>query len=84
MPLSIRNERAESLARELAAETGSSITQTIIDALEEQSLRLRGRRRSADLAEEIMAVSRRCRALPEQDPRCADDILGYDSNGIPQ
>ena len=31
----------------------------------------------------IMEISRRCAALPELDPRSADEIIGYDENGIP-
>lgn len=31
----------------------------------------------------IMEISRRCGALPELDPRSADEIIGYDENGIP-
>ncbi|WP_295433991.1 hypothetical protein [uncultured Thiodictyon sp.] len=31
----------------------------------------------------IMEISRRCAALPELDPRSADDIVGYDENGWP-
>jgi len=30
-----------------------------------------------------MEISRRCGALPELDPRSADEIIGYDENGIP-
>ncbi|QVL48734.1 MAG: hypothetical protein KFB96_24815 [Thiocapsa sp.] len=32
---------------------------------------------------EIMAVSRRCATSPELDPRDADQIIGYDLNGLP-
>ena len=83
MPLSIRNPRAEQLAREVAAESGESLTQTIISALEERLERMKGRRIAGDLVDEIMAVSRRCQALPDQDARSADGILGYDRDGIP-
>ena len=83
MPLSIRNPRAEQLAREVAAESGQSMTQAVINALEEQLQRIRGRRLVTDLVEEIMDVSRRCQALPDQDARSADAILGYDQNGAP-
>lgn len=31
----------------------------------------------------MMAISHRCGALPELDPRSADAIIGYDENGIP-
>ena len=83
MPLSIRNPRAEQLAREVAAESGESMTQAVIHALEEQLQRIRGRRVATDLFDEIMQVSRRCRALPDQDLRSADEILGYDESGAP-
>ena len=82
--LSIRNSRAEKLVREVAAETGESLTEAIIHALEERLERLKGRRMTTNLAEEIMRTSRRCRALPEIDPRSADEILGYEERGLPQ
>ena len=81
MAFSIRNARAEQLAREVAAETGDSLTQAIIDALEERLERLRGRRSAADLTAEVMAISRRCSALPDCDPRSPDELLGYGANG---
>ena len=84
MALSIRNQRAEELAREVAAESGETMTQAIIRALEERLERLRGRRRLTDTAREILKISDRCSALPDLDPRSPDDILGYDSNGIPE
>ena len=81
MPLSIRNPRAEKLAREVAAESGDSLTQAVIHALEDRLERVKGRRAAGDLTEDILAVSRRCRALPDQDVRTPDEILGYDKNG---
>ena len=84
MPLSIRNPRAEKLARELAAESRESLTQAIIHALEERMERLKGRRQFSDMAEEIMKISRRCSQLPDHDKRSAEEILGYDHLGRPQ
>jgi antitoxin VapB len=84
MALSIRNPRAEKLARQVAAESGESLTQAIIHALEDRLERLKGRRTTADIAEEIMKISLRCRALPEKDQRTPDEILGYDDRGLPQ
>ncbi len=72
MALSIRNPRAEKLAREVAAESGESITEAIIHSLEERLMRLKGRRSSTEIADEIMKISLRCRALPEKDQRGAD------------
>jgi len=84
MALSIRNPKAEKLARELAAESGENITQAITRALEERLQRLRGRSAAIDLAEEIMKISRRCSEIPDQDQRSPDEILGYDSTGVPE
>ena len=84
MPLSIRNPKAEKLARELAAESGENITQAIIHALEERLERIRGRRTSTDTAEEIMRISKRCSHLPDLDERSPEEILDYDSIGAPQ
>ena len=84
MALSIRNGRTEKLARELAAESGETITQAITQALEERLERLRGRSTARDLVEEILKISKRCSAIPDRDERAADEILGYDSTGVPQ
>ena len=84
MALSIRNAKAEKLARELAAESGETITQAITQALEERLERLRGRSTTTDMVEDIMRISKRCSEIPDQDQRSADDILGYDSVGVPK
>jgi antitoxin VapB len=84
MALSIRNPKTEKLARELAAESGGTITQAINQALEEKLERLRGRSTAPDLVEEILKISKRCNAIPDRDQRSADEILGYDSVGVPQ
>jgi antitoxin VapB len=83
MALSIRNAKAEKLARELAAESGENITQAITRSLEERLQRLRGRSTAIDLVEEIMKISRRCSEIPDQDQRSPDDILGYGPTGVP-
>jgi antitoxin VapB len=84
MALSIRNPRAEKLAREIAAECGENLTEAIIHALEERLQRLKGRREARDIAAEIVRISLRCRALPDRDGRSADEILGYDEKGLPR
>ncbi len=80
MALSIKNDSADRLARELAELTGESITDAVTAALEARLVveRLaRHQRRSAlDLAEEYGR-------LPVLDPRTADEILGYDEHGLP-
>ena len=82
MALSIRNAKAEKLARELAVESGENITQAITRALEERLQRLRGRSTTIDMAEEIMKISKRCSEIPDQDQRSPDEILGYGPTGV--
>jgi len=81
MALSLKNNTAEKLARQLAAETGESLTEAIIHSLEERLERLKGRRSAPDLVENLLAISRRCSKLPDLDTRDADEILGYDEVG---
>jgi hypothetical protein len=71
----------EELARQVPAETGESLTEAIIHSLEERLERLKGTRSAPDLAEALMAISRRSSSLPEFDTRDADEILGYDEEG---
>ena len=79
MALSIRNPRTEALAREVADETGESITGAITTALEERLERVRGNRIVTDLAHQLAEIGARCAALPTLDTRTEDEILGYDA-----
>lgn len=81
MALSIKNPKAERLARELAGETGTSMTQSVIRALEEALVRTRGRKLGPTVREAMLEIGQRCAALPDLDPRTADEILGYDEHG---
>jgi antitoxin VapB len=82
MPLSIRNQKTEALARQVAKMTGESLTEAIQHALEDRLARLQGKRTKQDLAEQILSISRRCGALPDLDTRSADEILGYGQDGM--
>lgn len=84
VPLSIKNEAAERLARQVASETGESITQAIEKALAERLERLKTRRRSGVLAVQIEDLLRRVDVLPNLDSRPPDEILGYDEHGMPR
>ena len=83
MGISIKHERTERLARELAAETGESLTTAITRALEERLARLEGRRTPADRRALARVVLRRLDALPVLDARSPDEIMGYDEHGVP-
>lgn len=79
MALSIKSERADQLARDLAALTGESITDAVVASLEARLEVERRRRRSLGLGD----IVERFRQLPELDQRDPDDILGYDQHGLP-
>ena len=83
MALSIKNPEAEHLARELAKQTGESITLAIVKALDERLQRVRGRHRPMGLADQLDDIAKRCAALPVIDGRSEDEILGYDEKGLP-
>jgi antitoxin VapB len=84
MALSIRNKEAERLAREVAKETGETITEAILRSLEERLLRLSRQKTAGDLADQILKIGGRCAAFPDIDARSPDEILGYDADGTPR
>jgi antitoxin VapB len=84
MALSIKHPDADRLAREVAARTGESLTDAVINSLRERLARERRKRGRGRLAEELRRIGERCAALPVLDPRPADEIVGYDENGLPR
>ncbi len=80
MALSIKNERADELARELAGLTGESLTDAVVHSLEERLARQRAHRRRSPNVDDLVA---QFAALPVLDARSADDIIGYDEHGLP-
>jgi antitoxin VapB len=84
MALSIKNEVTERLARQVADETGESITEAIQKSLQERWERLKARRRGRVLSRQIEDILQRVDAMPTIDDRSADEILGYDENGLPR
>ncbi len=84
MALSIQNPEVEQLARELADRTGESLTEAVMNSLRERLQRERKRGHSPQLRDELRAIAQRCAALPVLDSRSPDEILGYDSHGLPR
>jgi len=82
MALNIKDEQADRLARELAAETGESITTAVTVAVRERLDRVRGAVPHEQRLLEIRWISERCAALPVLDGRSAEEILGYDETGL--
>jgi len=83
MALSIKNPEVDRLARELARETGETMTDAILHALEDRLLRLRGRCGVPSVVDEVVAIQLRVAALTVLDDRSPDELLGYDADGLP-
>jgi antitoxin VapB len=80
--LNIKDPETDRLARELAELSGQPITTAVREALEERLAVLRARSRAA--APGLDAIITRARARKILDARPADEILGYDADGLPQ
>lgn len=83
MALNIKDEGADRLARELAAETGESITTAVTIAVRERLERLRGAVPRERRHRALRQIAERSADRPLLDPRPADEIVGYDRNGLP-
>jgi antitoxin VapB len=83
MPLSIKHDEADRLARELVRLTGESLTEAVLVSLKERLERQRARRARRRLSDEIMEIGRRCASRPLRDTRPPDRIIGYDKHGLP-
>ena len=84
MPLSIKNDDTERLARKVAEATGETLTEAIHRALEDRWRRLTSKRHTRVLNTQIEELLRRVDSLPTLDARRDDEILGYDENGLPR
>ena len=54
------------------------IKTTLMDILKNENAK------EPDLAEELLAIGKRCAALPLLDKRSAEQILGYNAQGLPE
>jgi hypothetical protein len=77
MAISIRNKRAEELARRVARATGVIMTDAIIQALEEKHQKLEPAPVENATFAPVMSISRRCANLPTIDNRPEEKIIGY-------
>jgi antitoxin VapB len=83
MSLNIKHPEVDRLARELAKQTGETITDAVVNAIRERLGRLQAREFLPNLKDELLKIGRRCAALPDRDTRSPDEILGYDKHGLP-
>jgi antitoxin VapB len=83
MPISIKNDQTELLARKLAQLTGETLTEAVRASVAERYDRLRRARSGRSLADELNEIALRCAKRPIISKLTADEILGYDEQGIP-
>jgi antitoxin VapB len=78
--LYIKNPAAHRLAEQVSKRMGVTLTEAVIHALEDQ---IKTRKKPLD-HKKIDAICAKLASLPVLDSRTADEILGYDSFGIPR
>lgn len=83
MPLSIKDPEADRLARAVARATGETLTAAVIQSLRERLARVR-RRRGRPLSSELLEIAERCSHRQIEDPRRAEEVIGYDEHGVPR
>lgn len=82
MALNLKSDANSELARELAVLTGDSMTGAVVVALREA---IACRRPAVDAKRALLGrIVEHCAALPSQDDRTAEEILGYDDDGLPR
>jgi len=81
MALNVKDPETEALARQLARETGESLTAAVAQAVRERLERLRVRRSRQAALERVLHSAWE---LPRLDSRTADQIIGYDEAGLPK
>jgi antitoxin VapB len=81
MALSIKNDEADRLARQLAETTGESITEAIVTALRQ---RLEREQRRAGTARKLLDLADEVTRYPVLDGRPPEEILAYDERGLPE
>ena len=83
MALNIKDEGADRLVRELAAQTGETITTVVTIAVRERLERLRGAAPRERRRQELARIARRSARRQVADGRSAEEILGYGPDGLP-
>jgi antitoxin VapB len=82
MALNIRNRETDRLAREVAQITGETKTEAVTVALRQRLQKLRREGGKRRLVDELDEIALHCSRLPVLDNRSAEEILGYDENGL--
>lgn len=84
-PLNIKDPEAYQLASEIARHTGKTLTRVVVDALKHEKETLKPVPPEIDMGK-VREILAHMHALPELDPRSAEEILEdlYDEHGLPK
>jgi len=84
MALNIKNPEVHRLAAELARLRDVSVTRAVLDAVQNELAREKGRRNPA-LKDQLLAIGKRCAAHIKKPLNSADHAtLLYDERGLPR
>jgi antitoxin VapB len=83
MALNIKDDGTDRLVRELAAETGETITTAVTVAVRERLERLRGAAPRERRQQELTRIAKRSAQRQVRDARSAEEIIGYGPDGVP-
>lgn len=83
MALSIKSDVADRLARQLAAETGETLTEAVETALRERLMREHAKH-AASMRTRLARLAADVAALQVADARSPEEIIGYDETGLPR
>ena len=84
MALSIKDPEADRLARAVAAHTGETLTQAVINALRDRLAKAEQRESVVETkVADAMEIGRHYVSQPLIHDRTAEEIIGYDEQGLP-
>ena len=83
MTLNIKDPEAHQLAQKIAQQTGETMTRAVTEALRERLARLSRARKPETIADELLAIGRRCAATLNREPVDHASML-YDGHGLPK
>lgn len=86
MAILIKDAETDEIVRELAARTGETIKDAVKTAAKERLARLAERAPATGRIDrkKLDRVLAELRSYPVTDDRSADELLGYDENGLPR
>ncbi len=83
MTLNIKDPEAHELAQKIARKTGETMTRAVTEALRERLARLNRAHAPQAMADDLLAIGRRCAATLRQKPVDHASLL-YDEHGLPK